>query len=216
MTVDTQKPDGWDDRVKSALGPVDLETAELEMSSSIYEGFSTAIMVKGMPRTIALCREYGDAVQLLALIARGREGPPVVGPANPEWEARAAALKAADREADPESYAPDATIEGLLRSATMLEIYVPDVLPANEQGQVPFVRAMTESVAETIKAYVAAQDAPGLSLTADELTWVAARAGVIDHEEISARPRPDELTAEGLLALRVKLAAALGARDDQL
>ena len=48
-------------------------------------------------------------------------------------------------------------------------------------------------------------------LTPDELTWVAARAGVIDHEAISARPRPDELTAEGLLALRAKLARALQA-----
>lgn len=46
-------------------------------------------------------------------------------------------------------------------------------------------------------------------LTPDELTWLAARAGVIDHEAISSRPRPDELTAEGLLTLRVKLAAAL-------
>lgn len=46
-------------------------------------------------------------------------------------------------------------------------------------------------------------------LTPDELTWVAARAGVIDHESISARPRPDELTAEGLLALRAKLAVTL-------
>lgn len=49
-------------------------------------------------------------------------------------------------------------------------------------------------------------------LTADELTWVAARAGVIDHEKISARPRPDELTAEGLLGLRAKLTAALAIR----
>lgn len=48
-------------------------------------------------------------------------------------------------------------------------------------------------------------------LTTDELTWLAARAGVIDHESISARPRPNELTAEGLLDLRAKLTAALAA-----
>ncbi|MFC5346254.1 D-Ala-D-Ala carboxypeptidase family metallohydrolase [Brevundimonas staleyi] len=56
--------------------PVDLETAELELTSSIYDGFSTAIMVKGKPRTVALCREYGDAVQLMALIERGRASTP--------------------------------------------------------------------------------------------------------------------------------------------
>lgn len=52
--------------------PVDLQTADLEIDSSIYEGFAAAIVVKGRPRTVALCREYGDAVQLMALIERGR------------------------------------------------------------------------------------------------------------------------------------------------
>jgi hypothetical protein len=51
---------------------VDLMTAELEMTSSLYEGWSTAIMVKGQPRTVALCREFADAVQLMALIEAGR------------------------------------------------------------------------------------------------------------------------------------------------
>ena len=51
---------------------VDMETAELEMTSSIYDGFSTAIMVKGEARTIALCREFSDAVQLMAIIERSR------------------------------------------------------------------------------------------------------------------------------------------------
>lgn len=52
--------------------PVDLQTAELEINGSIYEGFAAAIMVRDQPRTVALCREYGDAVQLMALIDRGR------------------------------------------------------------------------------------------------------------------------------------------------
>ena len=51
-----------------------------------------------------------------------------------------------------------------------------------------------------------------IRLTSDELTWLAARAGVIDHEAISSRPRPDELTAEGLLVLREKLTVALERR----
>lgn len=52
--------------------PVDLMTAELEVDSSIYEGWSASIMVKGQPRTVALCREYSDAVQLMKLIEAGR------------------------------------------------------------------------------------------------------------------------------------------------
>jgi len=52
--------------------PVDLMTADLEIVSSIYEGWSTAIMVKGEPRTIALFREYADAVQAMAMLAAGR------------------------------------------------------------------------------------------------------------------------------------------------
>ena len=52
--------------------PVDLETAELEIDGSIYDGFEAAIVVKGRPRTVALCREYADAVQLMALIERAR------------------------------------------------------------------------------------------------------------------------------------------------
>lgn len=55
-----------------ALEPIDLATDELEMNGSIYEGFAAAIMVKGEPRTVALCREYGDAVQLMAVIERDR------------------------------------------------------------------------------------------------------------------------------------------------
>lgn len=62
----------------AALGPVDLLRADLQMTCSIYEGFSTAIVVRGQPRTVALCREYGDAVQLMSLIdaARAALAPP--------------------------------------------------------------------------------------------------------------------------------------------
>ncbi len=55
--------------------PIDLETVEIEIDASIYSGFDAALVVKGRPRTIALCREYGDAVQLLALIERARAVP---------------------------------------------------------------------------------------------------------------------------------------------
>lgn len=56
-----------------AFAKVDLMTAELEMTASIYDGFSTAIVVKGQPRTVGLFREFDDAVQVMALIEQARE-----------------------------------------------------------------------------------------------------------------------------------------------
>lgn len=58
--------------------PVDLESAELELNGSVYDGFSAAIMVAGQPRTIALCREYSDAVQLMAILERDRNTLPII------------------------------------------------------------------------------------------------------------------------------------------
>lgn len=55
-----------------AFAAVDLLTADLEIDTSIYKGFAAAIMVKGQPRMIALCREYADAVQLMAIIDASR------------------------------------------------------------------------------------------------------------------------------------------------
>lgn len=55
-----------------AFAAVDLLSAELELTSSIHEGFSTAIMVREQPRMIALFREYADAVQVMAIIERAR------------------------------------------------------------------------------------------------------------------------------------------------
>ncbi|MBD3571662.1 hypothetical protein EJ082_01550 [Brevundimonas diminuta] len=71
-----QHPSREDEIRHAVFGQVDLQTAELEIDSSIYDGFAAAIMVKGQPRTIALTREYGDAVQLMALIERGRSAQP--------------------------------------------------------------------------------------------------------------------------------------------
>lgn len=70
-----QHPSREDEIRHAVFGQVDLQTAELEIVSSIYDGFAAAIVVKGQPRTIALTREYGDAVQLMALIERGHSTP---------------------------------------------------------------------------------------------------------------------------------------------
>lgn len=54
---------------------------------------------------------------------------------------------------------PDIKFEGtrdsLERCAKMLETYAPDLYPANDVGQVHFARAMMESVADEIKAFLA-------------------------------------------------------------
>lgn len=71
-----QHPSREDEIRHAVFGQVDLQTAELEIDSSIYDGFAAAIMVKGQPRTIALTREYGDAVQLMAMIERSRSAIP--------------------------------------------------------------------------------------------------------------------------------------------
>lgn len=71
--IDRDQPPSSEDEIRRAVfGQVDLQTAELEIVSSIYDGFAAAIVVKGQPRTIALTREYGDAVQLMAMIEQGR------------------------------------------------------------------------------------------------------------------------------------------------
>ncbi|MBC7168763.1 hypothetical protein [Phenylobacterium sp.] len=68
---------------RADAGDIDLYAAELELASSIYEGFEAAIMVAGEPRMIALCRRYGDAVQLMGMIDAAR----ATLPQNKEWEA---------------------------------------------------------------------------------------------------------------------------------
>ena len=72
---------------------------------------------------------------------------------NPEWEALAAKFRAATRQT--EEGQPEGTRESLERCAKMLDTYAPDCFPANEKGQVHFARAMMESVADDIRAFLA-------------------------------------------------------------
>ncbi|WP_046652498.1 hypothetical protein [Brevundimonas diminuta] len=85
--IDRDQPPSSEDEIRRAVfGQVDLQTAELEIVSSIYDGFAAAITVKGQPRTIALTREYGDAVQLMAMIERSRSAQPAASEAGDKWE----------------------------------------------------------------------------------------------------------------------------------
>jgi hypothetical protein len=60
--------------------------------------------------------------------------------------------------ADPD-HVPDGTRESLATCAHMLEEYGPECLPANENGQVDFVRAMLDATAASIRAFLAKEPA---------------------------------------------------------
>lgn len=74
---------------------------------------------------------------------------------------------------------PEGTRESLKRCATILNTYAPELFPANEQGQVHFARAMMESVADEIIAYLstppaASNWAGGAAMTPSELDTMLA------------------------------------------
>jgi hypothetical protein len=50
---------------------------------------------------------------------------------------------------------PDGTREALEQCARMLEEYIPDAFPANENGQVDFIRCMTDATAAEIRSFLA-------------------------------------------------------------
>lgn len=76
--------------------------------------------------------------------------PITVGPLlNPAFEELAQKFRA---ETAKEA---EGTLESLGRCAAMLDAYAPDLYPPNEHGQVHFARAMMESVADEIKAFLA-------------------------------------------------------------
>jgi len=50
---------------------------------------------------------------------------------------------------------PLGTRESLAGCVSMLDAWLPECFPANEQGQVDFARGMMESVADEIRAYLA-------------------------------------------------------------
>lgn len=64
-------------------------------------------------------------------------------------DAMEAAGQAPQPEYDPAIY-PDDAIADLRQCAVMIRTWIPEVYPANEAGQVPFARAVMESVAAAI------------------------------------------------------------------
>lgn len=97
-------------------------------------------------------REYVDAMTLALAYLAEHPDP------NPAHEETAAKFRAEQRAGDGK---PDGTREGLEQCARMLDTYAPDLYPANEHGQVHFARAMMESVADEIRAFLAATATAG-------------------------------------------------------
>lgn len=73
---------------------------------------------------------------------------------NPEWEEKARLLKAESQKEHP----PEGTLESLGRVAKMIKEYAIPEFPANEFGQVHFMRVMFESVVDEIEAYLKGVD----------------------------------------------------------
>ncbi len=100
--------------------------------------------------------QVGDIERLcgaVRLLTTERVGVEKRSPAQIEQAERVAkAQREAAKRADPEGYKPDATPGGLRRMAATLEHWVPEAMPANDVGQVHFVRCLTESAAEALRA----------------------------------------------------------------
>jgi hypothetical protein len=103
-----------------------------------------------------------DATQAAVMVEHMVEGLPTPEKPepNPEWEAKAKALRDQTRmkaeemaaELDEPVNEPEATL-------TMLERWTADAEPANEHGQVSFSRAMLESAEDTLRGLIAERGA---------------------------------------------------------
>lgn len=74
------------------------------------------------------------------------------------WERVVDALAIRKGEADYAAFCarenPDGTLDSLERSASMLEQWGPETFPADPNGKVHFGRALTDSVAAEIRAFL--------------------------------------------------------------
>lgn len=110
-----------------------------------------AVAVLKRVRAGELNPHSGDARQAFAVVADAYFADhPEPSPAN---EALAANLRLASWGSDGK---PEGTRESLERCSRMLDTYGPECFPANESGQIHFARAMMETTADEIRAYLAA------------------------------------------------------------
>lgn len=109
-------------------------------------------MVSGLMSIVAADgRGFADGVLL-------NSAKTMMGELSPESRAKAEYAYKSACLADLES-APDGTRESLAMVAEMIETWGPECWPANKHGQVDFARAMMESAAAEIRAFLKGQPA---------------------------------------------------------
>lgn len=79
---------------------------------------------------------------------------------------------------------PDGTIDSLRTVVSMIQQYAIPELPANENGQIPFMRAIFESVIEEIEASICRQETDRETATANE-KYIAAIPALCRGEEVT-------------------------------
>lgn len=124
-----------DDRLVEALFREELATYPLNGS---FANGSLALYADGILKSL---HKAGGSIA--ALSRRSTDTPPAISAGEADYR-----TYCESREEQPEG-----TREALLECATMLEEYGIAELPANEHGQVDFMRALMESVVGEIRAY---------------------------------------------------------------
>lgn len=100
----------------------------------------------------------------------------------------------------------DDPMEDLRQAARMIRTWIPDVYPTNEAGQVPFARALMESVADAIESALAAM--PGSGMADAALRAVMGLNSVQTlFEAAEEYPHGEEDVAAELAALKLARAA---------
>lgn len=84
---------------------------------------------------------------------------------NPAHEELAAKYRAAGMRAEGTPFA-------LLQCVNTIETYAPECLPADENGQIHFVRAVLETVSDEIRAHLAAEHSAEVDAAAPEILLV--------------------------------------------
>lgn len=139
----------------------------------------------GFSGEVVTAEEYDKVVAALrAELEKARES--MTPEPNQEYEAKAAAFR--DSMRATEDGKPEGTADALERCAKMLDTYGPDCFPANDLGQVHFARAMMESTADEIRAFVGGEFA-ALRLDLSRLTAELGQARAA-LEEIAERDCP--------------------------
>lgn len=118
-------------------------------------------------------------------------------------EKLASAYRAASLASDGK---PEGSRESLVRCARMLDTYAPELYPAAENGQVHFARAMMQSVADSIRAYIGAGarvpwDSVAATPLSDDAIVIAYAKRGRDHPSFMCDLPTTELARESVAAM---------------